>query len=218
MRKIQKTDLLHNQVYNIIKEQIMNGDILPGERIIETRIAEQLGVSRGTIREAFQMLLKDGLLIRNDKIISIYKPDKKEISDVYECRISIESLAAKLATQRISSNEIVQLEKVISDSKQALKDNNKKNLTILNQAFHDIIQTASNNEQLIKICDTIKTKILFIRTRILKEHLSDFSDFVEDHEKIFIAIKNQDANLAEKEMRIHIESSFKTILDAIESK
>lgn len=218
MTQIQKTDLLHNQVYNIIKEQIMDGDFLPGERIIETRVAEQLGVSRGTIREAFQMLLKDGLLIRNDKIISIYKPDKKEVSDLYECRISIESLAAKLATQRISSDEMEQLEKVISESRQVLKDNDKKSLTILNQAFHDIIHTASNNEQLIKICDTIKTKILFIRTRILKEHLSDFSDFVDDHEKIFIAIKNQDANLAEKEMRNHIESSFATILNAFESK
>lgn len=216
MTQIQKTDLLHNQVYHIIKEQIMDGDILPGERIIETRVAEQLGVSRGTIREAFQMLLKDGLLIRNDKIISIYNPDKKEISDLYECRISIESLATKLATQRISLNEIATLEKVISDTKQALKDNDTKRLTIHNQAFHDIIQEASNNEQLIKICDTIKTKILFIRKRILKEHFHDFSSFVEDHEKIFIAIKNQDANLAEKEMRVHIEHSFETILKALE--
>ncbi|MEI2471277.1 FCD domain-containing protein, partial [Peribacillus frigoritolerans] len=74
-----------------------------------------------------------------------------------------------------------------------------------------IIDLASRNHQLIQLCDVIKTKILYIRTSILKVHFKNFSDFVDDHERILIAIQNRDPVRAEQEMHSHIEKSFHTI-------
>ena len=123
MKEIQKTELLHNQVYHILKGMIIDsGEYQPGERLVETRVAEKIGVSRGTIREAFQMLLKDYLLVRNGKAISVYNPSVQDIIDVYQCRISLESLAVKLATQNITDEELSKLAEVINDSKIALND------------------------------------------------------------------------------------------------
>ncbi|MEI2472768.1 GntR family transcriptional regulator, partial [Peribacillus frigoritolerans] len=143
MKEIQKTELLHNQVYHILKGMIIDGEYQPGERLVETRVAERIGVSRGTIREAFQMLLKDYLLVREGKAISVYNPSVQDIIDVYQCRISLESLAVKLATQNITDEELSKLVEVINDSKIAVNMNDTKKLTQLNQEFHDIIDLAS---------------------------------------------------------------------------
>jgi DNA-binding GntR family transcriptional regulator len=217
MKEIQKNELLHNQVYQILKGMIIDGEYEPGERLVETRVAVSIGVSRGTIREAFQMLLKDSLLVRNDKVISVYNPSMKDIIDVYQCRISLESLAVKLATENISEEQLNRLVEVIEESKMAVKENDTKKLTNLNQEFHDIIDVASNNQQLIQLCDVIKTKILYIRNSILKVHFKSFSDFVDDHERILIAIQKKDPGLAGQEMHSHIETSFHTIKASLET-
>ncbi|MGX9134873.1 GntR family transcriptional regulator [Rummeliibacillus sp. JY-2-4R] len=217
MKKIQKAELLHNQVYQILKDMIMNGEFQPGERLVETRIAENIGVSRGTLREAFQMLLKDELLIRNDKTIFVYNPSIQDIFDVYECRKSLESLAAKLATLHITDKQLTRLNKVVQESKDALRANNTDLLTNLNQEFHDLIDLSSHNKQLIQLCNLIKTKSLFIRNRFLKIHFKDFSDFIDDHESILVAINKKDSLKAEENMRSHIQKSLETIQNSLEN-
>lgn len=117
MREIQKTEPLHSQVYAILKTMIMERDFAPGERLVETKVAVQLGVSRGTVREAFQMSLKDGLLTRNNNVISVYNPTVQDIVDVYECRKSLESLAVKLATSHITDDQLKRLGIVLKESK-----------------------------------------------------------------------------------------------------
>ncbi|MCK6257358.1 GntR family transcriptional regulator [Fictibacillus sp. KIGAM418] len=217
MREIQKTELLHSQVYTILKAMIMESEFQPGERLVETKVALQLGVSRGTVREAFQMLLKDGLLTRDNNVIFVYNPSVQDIVDVYECRKSLESLAVKLATTHIQDEQLNQLGFVLEESKKAVKRNDTQTLTNLNQEFHDIIDLASHNKQLIQLCEVIKTKTLYIRNNVLKNHFKNFSDFVDDHERIYLAIKERKASKAEQEMITHIEKSFETIQNALNS-
>ncbi|SFE92629.1 GntR family transcriptional regulator [Fictibacillus sp. FJAT-27399] len=217
MREIQKTELLHSQVYTILKAMIMESEFQPGERLVETKVALQLGVSRGTVREAFQMLLKDGLLTRDNNVIFVYNPSVQDIVDVYECRKSLESLAVKLATTHIQDEQLNRLGFVLEESKKAVKRNDTQTLTNLNQEFHDIIDLASHNKQLIQLCEVIKTKTLYIRNNVLKNHFKNFSDFVDDHERIYLAIKERKASKAEQEMITHIEKSFETIQNALNS-
>lgn len=217
LQKIQKTELLHNQVYQILKDMIMNGKYQPGERLVETKVAENIGVSRGTVREALQMLLKDELLVRNDKTIYVYNPSIRDIFEVYECRKSLESLAAKLATLHITDEQLKKLNEVVQESKVALRTNDTHLLTNLNQEFHDLIDLASNNKQLIQLCAMIKTKSQFIRNSYLKKHFKNFTDFVDDHERILNAINKKDPIKAEEGMRTHIQKSLETITKSLES-
>lgn len=215
MTRIIKHDLLHNQVYSVLIEMIMKGEFQPGDKLVETKIAKELEVSRGTLREALQMILKDGLIYKEDKNMYIYNPEKKDIFDLYECRKSLESLAAKLAAENITKEQLALLGEIIEKSKEANENKEYKTLTKLNQQFHDLIDEASHNEHLIQICGLIKNKTLFIRNHVLQAHITDYQDYVADHEKIFLAIKSGDAENAYELMNHHINRSFIEIKKSI---
>jgi DNA-binding GntR family transcriptional regulator len=208
MREIKKTEPLHSQVYHIVKEMIMEGKYQPGERLVETKVAEKLGVSRGTVREAFRMLTKDDLLVQSEGILFVYNPSTQDILDIYECRKSLESLAVKLAANNITNQQLDQLKLIIKDSKEALKINNTQKLTNLNQQFHDIIALASHNKQLIQLFEVIKAKVLYIRNCILRDCSESFTDLVNDHERIYLALKDRNPTKSEQEMRSHIQRSL----------
>ncbi|MDM5358410.1 DNA-binding GntR family transcriptional regulator [Peribacillus sp. B2I2] len=209
MRGITKTEPLHSQVYTIVKEMIMEGKYMPGERLVETKVAEYIGVSRGTVREAFRMLTKDDMLVQSGNILLVYNPNAQDILDIYECRKSLESLSAKLAATHITEDQLNELEQIIIESKEALRKNDKQKLTCLNQQFHDIIASASLNKQLIKLFEVIKTKVLYIRNCILKERTDCFPELVEDHIQIYTALRNRDPLKTEEKMSEHIQRSLK---------
>lgn len=209
MKEIKKTEPLHSQVYHIVKEMIMEGKYQPGERLVETKVAEKLGVSRGTVREAFRMLNKDYLLVQNENILLVYNPDAQDILDLYECRKSLETLSAKLAASNITDEQLNQLNLIIKDSKKALKINDTKKLTSLNQQFHDTIALASKNKQLMQLFEVINAKVLYIRNCILKERSESFEVLVNDHEQIYLALLDRNPTTAEEKMSLHIQRSLK---------
>ncbi|MEH7176845.1 GntR family transcriptional regulator [Neobacillus vireti] len=208
MSVIKKTELLHSQVYNIVKTMIMMGEYQPGERLVETKVAEKLGVSRGTVREAFRMLIKDDLLVQNESMLFVYNPSSLDILDVFECRKSLESLAAKLAANNIKNEQLDQLEHIIQESEKALVSNDTEELTNLNQQFHDLIALASQNKQLIQLFEVINAKVLYIRNCILKNRFKNFEEFVADHKRIYLALKEGNSTKSEQEMRSHIQKSL----------
>lgn len=89
MGKIIKSESLHLQSYNLIKEAIMEGRLQPNERVVEAKVAGKLGVSRGTVREAIRMLIQDGLLIYNEGFVRVYQPNVQDIIDIFQCRESL---------------------------------------------------------------------------------------------------------------------------------
>ena len=211
MREIKKTEPLHIQVYQIVKEKILKGEYDPNERLVESKIAEQIGVSRGTVREAFRMLTKDELLEQKESSLYVYNPSPDDILDIYECRRSLESLSVKLAAKNITDEQIEELEQIIIDSKEALAKNDTEKHTFLNQQFHDAIALSSRNKQLVQLFDVINAKVLYIRNCILKEHFYSLSVLINDHEQIFQALKERDPDKAESAMNQHIERSFKVV-------
>ncbi|MBK5502654.1 FCD domain-containing protein [Peribacillus sp. TH14] len=215
MRGIKKTEPLHSQVYTIVKEMILEGKYQPGERLVETKVAENIGVSRGTVREAFRMLTKDDMLVQDGNVLLVYNPTAQDILDLYECRKSLESLAARLAAHNITEEQLNELEQIIDESKEALIKNDKQKLTNLNQQFHDIIACASLNKQLIQLFEVIKTKVLYIRNCILKELMESFPDLVNDHIQIYSALKDRNPLKTEEKMGEHIQRSLKVANEAL---
>jgi len=211
MREIKKTEPLHIQAYQIVKEKILKGEYEPSERLVESKLAEQLGVSRGTVREALRMLTKDELLEQKESSLYVYNPSPDDILDIYECRRSLESLSVKLAAKNITDELLQELEQIILDSKEALAQNDTEKHTFLNQQFHDTIALSSKNKQLVQLFEVINAKVLYIRNCILKEHFYSLSVLINDHEQIYLALKDRDANKAEFAMNEHIERSFNVV-------
>lgn len=169
-------------------------DLRPGELVVETNLAKKLGVGRGTLREAVRMLLKDGLLVQRSGAIHIYKPSVQDVIEIYQCRERLESLAAQLAAGHMTEEIEHELWRLIVESKNAFLDGRISESVELNTKFHETIIKASHNHQLIALLETIRTKTLFMRSNITRDYYYSSRDtsYIEDHELIFLALKEKD--------------------------
>ncbi|MDM5358418.1 GntR family transcriptional regulator [Peribacillus sp. ACCC06369] len=211
---------LHEQAYQILLTMLLEGEYQPGERLVETKLAEKLGVSRGTIRESIRMLIKDGLLIQNESVISVYKPTLQDVIDLYECRERLESLAAKLAVENMTESLEKQINEVLMKSKKALAEEHPSKLVELNTQFHELIIRASRNNPLMGLLETIRTKSLYMRNNILRDYYltSNRKSYIGEHEQIFKAIIEQDPIKAEEEMSKHINNDLSAFNDLFKNK
>ncbi|MEY7999041.1 GntR family transcriptional regulator [Clostridium sp. Mt-5] len=210
--KIKKPISYYNQAYNSIKEMIFNGIFKPGDRIYESKLAEQFQVSRSPIREAIRSLEKDGLLCIDDKSrTTVYKPTIKDIEDIYECRRALESMAARLTTIRASGDELKKIENVLLEVKENIEhfdDNVTKAIILLNSQFHNLILHFSQNDRLQKQSNDLKLLTYFYRSIDVYENKRN-RDIFEHHLKIFHFIKQRDAEKAARVMDEHIASDLK---------
>ena len=145
---------LRDVVFRPLRQAILRGELKPGERLMEIRLANQLGVSRTPIREAIRMLELDGLVIMVPrKGAQVAQITEKDLNDVLEVRLGLEELEVKLACLRITERCLQQLFQASRCCEQMLETTETDDLQKLAQAdeaFHDVNNQASPNERLIQ--------------------------------------------------------------------
>ncbi|WP_106497965.1 GntR family transcriptional regulator [Lentibacillus sp. Marseille-P4043] len=216
MSRIVKPESLHLQAYNIIKKGILEGDYQPSERVVEARMADKLGISRGPVREALRMLIQDGLLNYNDGFVRVYQPTVQDVVEIFQCRESLETLAISLAIKHISDEEQKQLATNLKETSQAFANDKSMELGKLDQQFHDIIITASKNKQLMELLDVIRTKIHYMRTSMVNGDF--YPSFVEEHERIYQILLEGNEEEAATIMKKHINKGLEGVLMHIDTK
>ena len=140
---------LRIRVFNAIENAILNGEYKDGESLSELKISNELGVSRTPVREALMQLELEGL-VKNipNKGSVVVGVSEQDIEDIYAIRISIEGLAAKLCTQKITDEELKALEKIADLQEFYLMKNDMEQLLKLDGDFHKIIYDASRSRPL----------------------------------------------------------------------
>ena len=115
---------LRIQVYNVLREAIVNGEFMPDEKLTELEIAEHLSVSRTPVREAFRMLEQEELItiIPQQGVFVSGIKSRKEIDDLFRVRVELEGLAAYLAARNINEEQIKQLKKYAEEIEQCIED------------------------------------------------------------------------------------------------
>ena len=204
---ISKVEPLHIQVYNILKNSIINGEFQPGERITEVGLAKMLSVSRGPVREVIRMLIQDGLLVQEDGQTLVYQPTKKDINEESLCRESLEGLAHRLAADNMTADIKEQFLSNIKQTKESIERQDANELSRLDQQFHEMIIKTSQNKQLIQIAGIIQAKVAYMRNQILSHFYKKFVDTVDEHYHIVQLLVEGDASQAEKQMRVHISKA-----------
>ncbi|WP_188456241.1 GntR family transcriptional regulator [Virgibacillus oceani] len=195
------------QAYKYIQNYLLDNEFSPGERLTELGLAAMLGVSRGPVREAVRLLIHDGLLVQKGVHIYVFDPTFDDVIDVYLCKERLEPLAAKLSAQHMSQASHDTLLDIINRTKQALEQDEKRNIVNFNTEFHDLIIQSSGNKQLIQFMNLIHAKNLYMRNNILSNY--DRRDhFFEEHVRITDAIINGDGEQAELEMKMHIQNDI----------
>src|SRR5690625_4034060 len=211
MGQIIKSESLHVQAYNILKQSILDGERKPYERIVEAKIAGTLGISRGHVREAIRMLIQDGLLEYNNGFVKVYAPKVEDIVEIFQCRESLESLAIKLAIHNLTAELQKKIEKNLVETKEVVDQG--KALKQLDQQFHTIIIEGSNNRHLMQLLDMIKTKIHYMRNSMIGATF--YPTLLEEHERIYQAILDKNEEKASMLMSKHIQRGLDGVLEHI---
>ncbi|NQS75730.1 MAG: GntR family transcriptional regulator [Peptococcaceae bacterium] len=203
---------LRELVFDSLRKAIIHGKLRPGERLMEIQLAEEMGVSRTPVREAIRKLELDGFVVmvprRGAYVAGV---SVKDIADVFEVRSALEGLAAGLAAERITEEEMEELEKVIyqiSGEEDVLAVVKKDN------EFHELIYKASRNRRLTQIIKNLSEQISRFRLTSLSVP-GRLKIAVDEHKKIIEAICERDVDLANKLASEHMENAEQNLINAI---
>lgn len=195
--------------YEMILEAIDVGDYRPGDRLVESDLADRLGVSRTPIREALQRLETQSLLERDGRSLIVASLDHNQMSELYVVRRELEGLAARLAARHASPEEVQLLrDMVIADD--ALVDDPAA-LSRANKRFHKQIHLASHNRYLVQQLDLVhRTMALMATTSLAAQGRGQLAQ--KEHDSIVCAIEERNEDAAEKALQHHISVAFMTRL------
>ena len=147
---------LRDVVFNTLRQAILRGELKPGERLMEIRLANQLGVSRTPIREAIRMLELEGLVIMIPrKGAQVAQITEKDLNDVLEVRLGLEELATRFACERIRSEALGDLYRASRKFESLLETDDLQALAKADVEFHDIIYQATDNARLVQLLNNL---------------------------------------------------------------
>ena len=198
---------LSSSLFSRLQTDILTGKIRSGEKLTEQRICEQYSVSRTPVREALRQLETDGLIEsipnRGAYVIGFSSQD---IEDMYQLRKIYEIQAVRWAIERITDEELDQLEETFEFMEFYTMKGDKEKMLNINTHFHQLIYSASHNRMLQHLLASYQIYIKHIRTssRSDKENLKLV---LEEHRAIFEAIKARDVRAAALAMEIHMDHS-----------
>ncbi|QOL81026.1 GntR family transcriptional regulator [Pseudooceanicola spongiae] len=195
--------------YSLILEAIDVGVYRPGDRLVESELAERFGVSRTPIREALQRLETQALLTRDGRSLIVASLDHNQLAELYIVRAELEALAARLAARHANPEEVRVLQDMISDDRKYLGD--PQALSRANRRFHHQIHLASHNRFLVQQLDLVHRSMALLATTSLAAEGRD-EDSLAEHDAIVRAIAARDEGKAGDALRTHISKAFITRL------
>ncbi len=204
LQVLQERKSLGEHVFENLKQAIIRGNIAPGEWLVESHIAQMLGISRTPVREAIHKLEREGLIERQPRGgFTVLGLDREDIEETFGIRSVLEGYAAKLATVKHQSKELKALEKKIEEFQICLKKRELDSLPEINTEFHDLLYALSKSPRLIHMINALRDQIFRFRQMILKDdklaHISN-----EDHIRMLNFMRKRDAEGVEKLVRDHI--------------
>ncbi|MEY1554916.1 GntR family transcriptional regulator [Yoonia sp. R2331] len=195
--------------YDLILEAIDSHIYTPGDRLVESDLAERLGVSRTPVREALQRLETQGLLTRDGRSLIVASLDHTQMSELYVVRGELEGLAARLAARHATPEEVAVLRDMLEADK-ALKDDAQA-LARANRRFHKQIHLASHNRFLVRQLDLVHRSMALLATTSISAE-GRGADTLQEHEEIVRAIEKGDGDAAYRALHDHISKAYVTRL------
>jgi DNA-binding GntR family transcriptional regulator len=199
--------VLREQVKDVLLQRIASGELKPGERLVETRIAQELGTSQAPVREALRDLqllrLVESEPFRGSRVRVF---GQEELIEVYPVRASLEELAARLAAEKLGG-DVSGLEAELGAMKEAVRRDDTHALVEHDVAFHRLIVEAAGNS-VLKQC----WQSLGVESRITISLYGTYMDptqAAERHQKLIDPIRDQNPAAAGREARKHVEVSAK---------
>jgi DNA-binding GntR family transcriptional regulator len=218
---VQRSKSLYEQTYQALRTSILSGELLPGERLVETQLAEQLQVSRTPIREAIRQLQRDNL-VTTDRggglrvtIISV-----ADAIQLYDCRIALEKLSVQEACENATVGQLETLESLVAQAEQLMEqfapDADSFRMLEIDYKFHQFIAESSGNRWLVTFLDQVFDKMSMLRVQTTR-HNPRVLEIRSEHRHIFESIAQRDSDRAVQSIQDHLVASKARVVQEVET-
>ncbi len=219
MIAIQRSQSLREQVYQALRKIILTGDLASGDRVVETKLAKKLNVSRTPIREAIGQLHREKLIVSHPN--GGFKVTTLSIQDaigLYDCRIALEQLSVANACELISPQQLEQLEQLVllaESAESASSKTDSQELLDLDCQFHYLIAESSGNKWLLALLKQVFDKMALLRVQTTK-HNPQVLEIRLEHRQVYEAIAAKNLELAQKMVKEHLTASKARVVRELE--
>ena len=210
---IQNHKPLREMVYEELKMEILTGEIVPGTRMMEVDLAEEMGVSRTPVREAIRKLEKEGLVTiepRRGAYASMIST--QDMVEILEVRQDLEGLAAFFAATRMDQEEMEKLRELSEKYNQAVREGSMKDMIRHDTAFHRMIVDSCNNKILVNMVEQLQELVLRFRY-IYYDNFRRADNMPAEHQEIIDAIASGDEARARQAADVHIDRLKQLVIE-----
>ncbi len=218
LQALQARKSLGEHVFDSLKQAIIRGNMSPGEWLVESHIADTLGISRTPVREAIHKLERESLIERQPRGgFTVLGLTRDDIEETFGIRAMLEGYAARLAAIKHHKKELAPLERKIEEFEKYLAQKQQAELTRINTEFHDLLYALSKSPKLVHMINGLRDQIFRFRQMILKESkMAKISN--EDHKQMLEFIRKRDADGVEALVRGHIIRGQEMVLEAFDKQ
>ena len=203
-------------VYEQLCEAILSGRFKPGEHLVLEELGEEFGTSRTPLREAIRRLQTEGLVdFTPHRGAVVTDLSVEELIEMYHIRAVLDGLAARLAAQNLSDEQLTDLQDIFEKTRRELDPSNPVRFEEFNRAFHEIIYQGANAPFLYEMIINLYTKTGRYRHLSLRS-AGRIQDVLDEHHRILDALATRDAQMAERRAREHHEHTAKALVDLLE--
>lgn len=206
---------LHDELLQRLRQMIIDGDLVPGEKVPEKKLCERFAVSRTPLREALKVLANDGLVtLTPNRGAMISDLTLADLEEAFPVMGALEALSGEMACANITSAEIAEIKEL---HKKMIAHYEARELTLyfrINQQIHELILAAARNQALSSMYRSLEGRIRQARY-LANMSTSRWTQAVQEHEQIMAALEARDGAALAKILKSHLANKFETVKDAL---
>lgn len=226
---LSSAKLVH-RAYGHLQERLWSGALTAGEKISEARLAAELGMSRTPVREAIRRMEVEGVMTQvasSGTYVAV--PERAEIVEAYEVRMAIEGFAVRKATRRMKPTQILELQKLCDQMREAIRDFRKSKKPIMagttlrrylnaDLGFHVLLLKASENRRALTIFGDVNLRSAIFGCRSHQRDLHHVAWVWLQHARVARAVRRRDPETAQRHLEAHMQASMGAALEAYDAR
>jgi DNA-binding GntR family transcriptional regulator len=214
LRRLDETPPLRDRIYQQLEAMITSGAFTPGSRLVESELAQTLGVSRGPIREALQLLWRDGFVdLRPRQGAFVHVPTRKEIDDFFDIRRALETESARLASLRVTPEMAEDLRASVKLARELLKRGDDPSDVHRRVRLHEALTAAADNPVLAQMLKALDKRAVWYRSPFEPNWRQRSWN---EHDAIVDAVIAGDTAAAVAAMAAHIDNAREHLYESVQ--